>query len=587
MTTESRRNNGAMFDCIIRKGTVVDGTGSPPRRADVGIVRGIIQAVGDLTEAPCHRTVDAEGMLVCPGFVDIHTHADLSVHMDEHEDILTPMLMQGITTAIGGNCGLGAAPVTKEHRRDIVAYNEALAMRSLEEQISWNSMGDFLDRLERRGVILNLGMLAPHGVLRLPAMRPERRPAGADEVKDMGLLLDRSLEEGAFGMSTGLQYFPGSQSDTDELVALGGVIKRHGGVFTSHLRSYCHTLPQAIDEVLTVGRENDIHVQISHIYWQPYSKALTPVVKRLVTLGSFLYNRLGIPIPIEVGLKGQFAPIDRAISEGVSVGLDVVPSSQGFTELLAFFPPWVVEGGRDKAMERLMDPTIRLKIRHDIEHGEPDWPHRDAAGWSMNYFKMTGWGGVRVMSVSSEKNSSMEGMSFPELGKMIKKHPFEVMCDLLVEEEGKVMVFHTPTVPDDPFVARSMYYALFHPHVSITTDTILLGMGRPAHLFYDCFPRYLSFYAGDDKRISIPEAVRKCTSLPARQMGISERGEIKEGYAADVVVLDWDRLGTTATFHEPKRYPTGIEYVLVNGEIVVDEGVYQKGVMAGNIIRKS
>jgi len=587
MKTEPENRGGTSFDCIIRGGTMVDGTGAPPAKADVGIIGGMIQAVGDLSDASGARVIDAAGRLVCPGFVDIHTHTDLSIHMDEHEDILTPMLMQGITTAIGGNCGLGAAPVTKEHRRDIVAYTEALTMRSMEQQISWSSMGDFLDRMERRGVILNLGMLAPHGVLRLAAMGSERRLARDDEVAEMGRLLDRCLEEGAFGMSTGLQYFPGSQSDTDELVSLGGVIKKHRGVFTSHLRSYCHTLPQALDEVLTVGRKNDIHVQISHIYWQPYSKALTPVVKRLVTLGSFLYNRVGIPIPIEVGLKGQFAPIDRAISEGQSVGVDVVPSSQGFTELLAFFPPWVVEGGRDKALERLTDPAIRREIRRDIEHGEPDWPHRDRAGWSMNYFKMTGWGGVRVMSVGSEKNSRMEGMSFPELGRLTGAHPFEVMCDLLVEEEGKVMVFHTPTVPDDPFVARSMYYALFHPHVSITTDTILLGLGRPAHLFYDCFPRYLSFYAGEGKRISIPEAVRKCTSLPARQMGITGRGEVREGFAADLVVLDWERLGTTSTFYEPKRHPTGVEHVIVNGKVVVEGGVYRKGIMAGHILRKS
>ncbi|MBN1883401.1 MAG: amidohydrolase family protein [Deltaproteobacteria bacterium] len=587
MKNEHQKSGGTAFDCIIRGGTVVDGTGAPPRRADVGVVAGTIRAVGDLSDASSARVIGAEGMLVCPGFVDIHSHADLSVHMDEHEDILTPMLMQGITTTIGGNCGLGAAPVTKEHRRDIVAYNEAFVMRSMEERITWSSTGDFLDKMKQRGVTLNLGMLAPHGVLRLSVMGSDRRLAGADEVKGMGRLLDRCMEEGAFGMSTGLQYFPGSQSDTDELVSLGDVIKRHEGVFTSHLRSYCHTLPQAIDEVLTVGRKNDIHIQISHIYWQPYSKALTPVVKGFVTFGSFIYNKLRVPIPIELGLKGQFAPIDRAISDGMSVGLDIVPSSQGFTELLAFFPPWVVEGGRDKALERLVDPTIRRKIRRDIEHGEPDWPHRDAAGWSMNYFKMTGWGGVRVMSVGSEKNRHMEGMSFPELGKLVKKHPFEVMCDLLVDEEGRVMVFHTPTVPDDPFVARSMYYALFHPHVSIATDTILLGMGRPSHLFYDCFPRYLSFYAKNQGRISIPEAVRKCTSLPAQQMGITGRGEIREGFGADVVVMNWERLETTATFYEPKRHPTGIEYVIVNGKVVVDGGVYQKGVMAGHILRKS
>ncbi len=524
--------------------------------------------------------------VVTPGFIDIHSHADLSIHLADHEEILRPLVMQGITTFIGGNCGIGSSPVTDLHRTDILEYQEAFTMRPMEDRIRWDGIGDFLGKMEKRGITLNMGLLAPHGILRLAAAGSARRLVTADELSVMKRFLEQTLEEGAFGMSTGLQYFPGSQSDTEELVSLGSVLKKYDAVFTSHLRSYSHTLPQALDEVLTVGKTNDIHVQISHIYWQPYSKLLTPVVRGLVRGGSFLYNRVGLPIPIEVGLKGQFSPIDRAIAAGLRVGLDIVPTSQGFTELLAFFPPWLLDEGRRRALQRLSEPATRKRVRHDIEKGEPDWPHRDAAGWSMNYLKMTGWGGLRVMSVASRKNRGLEGRSFPEIGKDTGKHAFDAMADLLIEEQGKVLVFHTPTVPDDPFVARSMYYAWFHPHSSVTTDTILLGMGRPSHLFYDAYPRYLSRCCRDQKRIALPEAVRKCTSLPARQLGIKNRGEIKEGYAADILVMDWEKLSSTASFYEPARTPTGIERVFINGrEVVTPEG-YQKGVMAGKVMRK-
>jgi N-acyl-D-amino-acid deacylase len=575
-----------MFDLIIKGGTVVNGAGGEPFQADVAVLNGKIEKVGDLSNAKAVETVDAGGNLVTPGFVDIHTHADLSIHLEEHEDILMPMVMQGITTCIGGNCGLGAVPVTEENRKDIVAYNEAFVMRSADEEGRLWGLSEFLESIEKRGIILNMGMLSPHGILRLSAAGPVRRLLTADEKRAMAALLSKTMEEGAFGMSTGLQYFPGSQSDMDELLALGKILSKYGGVYTSHLRSYCHTLSNSIEEILTIGRENDIPVQISHIYWQPYTKYLTPFVKGFMKGASFLYNKIGIPIPIELGLKGQFKQIDEAIAEGQAVGADVVPTSQGFTELFAFFPPWVLEGGRKKALERISDPKTRMEIRKDIEGGEPDWPHTDRAGWSMNYFKMTGWGGVRVMTVPSEKNQYMEGQSFPELGKKLKKHPFDVMCDLLMEEMGRVMVFHTPTVPDDPLVARSMRYALLHPEVSIITDTILLGLGRPSHVFYDCFPRFLKLYVKDKNGLTISEGIRKCTSLPARQLGIFGRGEISEGFSADILVIDWDNLKSNSNFFEPANFPDGIEYVIINGKKVVTPDGYQKGVMAGEVLRR-
>ena len=211
--------------------------------------------------------------------------------------------------------------------------------------------------------------------------------------------------------------FPGLQSDLDELLGCGKVLKKHGGVFTSHLRSYSHTLDQALEEVFQVGLRSEVPVQVSHLYWQPYTKGLTAITKAAIQAGSFLYNRLKFPIPIEKGLEPKLQLIERKREEGLQVNFDMVPTSQGFTELFAFMPPYASEGSKSQALERLKDRTFRKRVLSDINNVEPLWPHRDGATWSFNYLKMTGWNGLRVMAVASEHNRWMEGETFPEIGK--------------------------------------------------------------------------------------------------------------------------------------------------------------------------
>jgi N-acyl-D-amino-acid deacylase len=386
-------------------------------------------------------------------------------------------------------------------------------------------------------------------------------------------------------MSSGLQYYPGLQSDTRELVQTGKVLKKYNGIFTSHMRSYCHTIDQALDEVFEVGRENDIRVLVSHLYWQPYSKGLTSIVQKLVKAASFAYNHLHIPIPIEKGLQPKINKIEEARNKGLDVFFDLVPTSQGFTTLFAFFPPYVVEGSKKQALERLQDKAFRRKILTDIETVEPDWPHREGASWSFNYIKITGWGGLRVMAVTLEKNSWMEGKTFPEIGAELKKSPMDAMCDLLVEEEGKVLVFHTPTVPDDPLAFRSMWKGMVHPLSMPATDTILLPFGRPSHVFYDCFPRFIDFFVKKKPLLSLEEAIRKCTSLPAEVMNLKGRGLLKKGNTADIQIIDPETLGTTANFYNPRVSPSGIDTVMINGQIVLEQGEFRDNVRAGTVIR--
>jgi N-acyl-D-aspartate/D-glutamate deacylase len=252
-------------------------------------------------------------------------------------------------------------------------------------------------------------------------------------------------------------------------------------------------------------------VQISHLYWQPYAKGLGWLTRNAAKFGSFAYNTLKIPVPIEKGLEDKIELVETQRRQGVDIAFDLVPTSQGFTELFAFLPPYVSEGSKSEALSRLEDKAFRKKVRHDILNVEPDWPHRDGATWSFNYIKMTGWEGLRVMAVMSDHNRWMEGRTFQEIGKSQGKEPFDALCDLLVEEKGQVMVFHTPLKPDDPFAFRSMWMGFTYPHSVPATDTILRPLGRPAHVFYDCFPRFIAFFTKQKPLLTLEEAIRKTT----------------------------------------------------------------------------
>jgi N-acyl-D-aspartate/D-glutamate deacylase len=576
-----------MFDTIVRNCTVVDGTGRPAYRGDIGIQGKALAEIGDLHEAVAKVDLDAGGRIAAPGFIDVHSHADLSLPFENHDEVLKPLVMQGITTFVGGNCGVSNAFIPEENRNANLSYIEKLSGQETEGVVRWKTPAEFMDLMEKRGLLLNTGLLAGHGSLRIAASGLVTRLLTPDEQARLEHFVEAAMEMGCLGLSTGLQYFPGLQSDTRELVGCGRVVRKYGGLFASHLRSYAHTLDLALDEVFLVGRECGIPLQVSHLYWQPYAKGFTSITKLALRAASFAYNTLHIPIPMEKGLAAKLKRFDAVREQGVDVHFDLVPTSQGFTQLAAFLPPYVLEGSREEALARIADTAFRKKVLHDIEHTEPDWPHRDGATWSFNYIKMTGWNGLRVMAVASERNRWMEGKTFPEVGKEQGKHPFDSLCDLLVEEDGRVMVFHSPTIPDDPAIFRSMWAGFMHPRSMPATDTILSPVGRPSHVFYDCFPRFLQIFVKQKKLLSLEEAVHKASALPAKVFGIEKRGTLEKGGFADMIVFDPERIGTQANFHEPRVHPEGVEHVFINGEAVVKDGAFQKGVLPGNVVRRS
>jgi N-acyl-D-aspartate/D-glutamate deacylase len=436
-----------------------------------------------------------------------------------------------------------------------------------------------------------MALLVPHGMLRISALGLEDRPADTGALEMMKRLLEESMEAGAFGLSTGLQYFPGLFSDTEELVKLSEPLSRRGGIFTSHLRSYtATTLGKAIDEVGEVAKANGIRGQVSHIFSIPWMGPLQPLaLKGLKWMCRHpeLTLKLTPDFALDMSMNVVLKRLEKNRKAGADIAMDVMPTTAGFTHLLAFFPPWVLTGNREKVLERLSDPAQRKEMLRDIEKGKPAWPHSGRNNWSLNIMRQMGWDAVTIMAVHGEKNKHLEGRLFTEIAEEQGKHPFDVMCDLLIEEDGQVLVFESMSEPDDAFTERYTFPALQDPGTMITTDTILMGVGKPSYLFYGCYPKFFGRYAGEKKLLDLPEAVRRCTSLPAGFFGIEKRGLVKEGYYADLLVMDPGSFRTEAVFRDPERFPTGLDTVIINGSPVVKGGDVVPGTLPGSMLRKT
>lgn len=579
-----------MFDLVLENATVVDGSGKAPYAADVGIAGARIEGIGDLKESEAARRVDVGGRMVCPGFIDVHSHADLSMFREDAAELLQPLVRQGITTCVGGNCGISLSPITDENREGLKTYLEVFTQMDFEAAIHWKGMDEFMERVDDKGVLLNLAVLVPHGMLRISALGMENRPADSAAMATMKRLLEESMDAGAFGLSSGLQYFPGIFSDTAELVELAASLSRYGGIFTSHLRSYTSsTLGKAIDEIGEVARSNGIRGQVSHIFSIPWTGPVHPIALRGL---KWLCRHPGFALKavpdfaLDMSMDLVLKRLDKNRKAGSDIAMDLMPTTTAFTPLLAFFPPWVLTGGREKVLARISDPAQRREMLRDIEKGKPTWPHSGRNDWSLNIMRQMGWDAVAVMAVHSDKNRRLEGRLFTEIAEEEGKHPFDVMCDLLIEEDGKVIVFESLSEPDDAFTERYTFPALQDPRTMISTDTILMGVGMPSFLFYGCYPKFIGRYVNDMKLLEMPEAVRRCTSLPAEFFAIEKRGLVKEGYYADLLVIDAAGFRTDAAFRDPARFPDGLDMTIINGTVVVEDGRPVPGAMGGRMLRK-
>jgi len=534
-----------MFDLAILGGMVVDGTGRPGLRTDVGIQGDRILRVGPVKKGEALREISAAGAVVCPGFIDTHSHSDI---MALAEPELLPKLMQGITTELLGQDGIGAAPINPESSGQ---WRQYLSGLSGDPPISWDwkSLGQYAERLSSAKTGTNMAVLIPQGNIRMVVMGMDNVPAEESHLRAMEDEVRKAMEEGAVGISLGMIYMPCIFSKRDELVRLFRISGRMGGFFVVHIRSGGDQLLESIDEVADIAREAEIPLHVSHF------KAA----------GKRNWHKMSLALEA----------VDRARQEGLDISFDIYPYTAGSTMFLAVLPPWALEGGVQKTLQRLRDSSLRNSIRHQFINPPP--PEPGGAAWE-NYVNNVGWENIVISSVESQKNQSWVGRSVADIAGEKGKDPSETAFEILLEEEGRVgMIIFSM---DEENVAMG----LRHPLGMICTDG-LLG-GRPHPRVYGTFPRVLGHYVRERKDMTLVEAVRKMTSLPARRLGLKDRGVLAEGMAADLVVFDPETVLDQSTYDNPRQYPVGIRHVIVNGVHSVENGQFT-GQRGGRVLKRT
>ncbi|MGH2378510.1 MAG: N-acyl-D-amino-acid deacylase family protein, partial [Candidatus Limnocylindria bacterium] len=489
---------------------VIDGSGAPARRADVGIRDGRVAAIAEGL-ASAGLVIDASGMAVAPGFIDIHSHSDESMFVNS---ALESALHQGVTTVVCGNCGGASAPVLGQAASEL---ERELARFDLER--TWTSFGEYAAAVERNGAAVNVCSFVGHGTLRMCVLGAEDRAPTAGELSAMKALLASALAEGAVGLSTGLIYPPSAYGMTDEIVALATVVRDRGGLYASHIRNESDALLDAVEEGIEIGRRSGVRVELSH------HKAS----------GKGNWGRV----------RESTALIERAQAEGIDVTADQYPYTASSTGLAVTIPNWAHAGGPLAMVERLRDPAVRLRIRDERVETGRNW--------------------TAIVIARAAKHPEWSGRSVADLAAAAGADPLEWTCDALTLHDGAIDIVHHSMSEDD------VRFVMAKPYVAIGSDSRAnapygaLSFGKPHPRSYGTFPRVLGRYARDERVISLEDAVRRMTSLPASRLGFAGRGLLRVGAPGDVVVFDPERVADRATYDDPHRYPDGIAHVVVNG----------------------
>jgi N-acyl-D-amino-acid deacylase len=526
------------FDTVLAGGFVVDGTGRDAFAADVGILDGRIEAVGDVRGADARERVDVTGSYVAPGFIDVHTHSDLAPLLgDEHLDLRLAPLRQGVTTEICGNCGFSVFPASPARDDDVLRYLQSVLGPNAR---SFAGLPEYRRALESDGCVTNLGTLVGHGTLRAGVVGFADRPADRSELQSIAAALREACEQGALGFSSGLIYTPGAYAPTEELVELAKVAAEHGIPYVTHMRDEMNGVDAAIDEAVRIGAESGASVQISHHK----------------TAGKLNWGHTAVTLE----------RIERARAEGVDVAIDVYPYTAGSTVLAALLPPWAGEGGVDRLLERLGSARELDRIRRDFEHGLPGW---------QKLVEPDGWGDVVVAGAS--RHPEFEGRSIAELAAANGVDAVELVGGLLLAENAQVTVVLHMMAEED--VAR----VIASPLSMIGSDGIPLP-GKQHPRWAGTFARIIGKYVRRDKLLTLEQAVHKMTQRSAERFKLRGRGVVAEGMNADLVVFDLAEFEDAATYAEPLTPPTGLVHVLVNGTFGVRDGVATGEGRAGRFV---
>ena len=530
------------YDLLITNGHVIDGTGSPWYAADVGIRDGRIAAIGRLAGAPAKQTVDAAGRIVAPGFIDMLGQSELTVLV---EPTLPSKIFQGITTEITGEGG-SVAPLD-----DRIIQADKVGYAHLKITPDWRTYAQYFARAEKQGIGINMAhFVGATQVRRIVLGDADRQPTAAD-LDRMKALVRQAMEQGAIGLSTSLQYAPAPYAKTDELIALASEAAKYGGVYATHMRSEAGAVLDALDEAIRIGREARIPVEIWHV------KAA----------GKRNWGRM-----TEIVAK-----IEQARRDGVDITADTYGYPAWFNSFSAFIPPWAHDGGDERLIERLKDPATRARIRADMLKA-------DDASWDNEWQEIAGPESVLIGAVQNADLKSIQGKTLAEVAALWKMDPIDALCEILIRDRAFTYVAVFGMSEPDVALAVAQPWVAFNNDSQGTAPTGLLGQEHPHPRAYGTFPRIIRKYVREDKLLTLEDAIRKMSALPAQKMRLADRGVLKAGMWADVVIFDAAALTDRATFAEPNQLSAGMDYVLVNGVPVIAAGK-ATGARPGRILK--
>jgi dihydroorotase/N-acyl-D-amino-acid deacylase len=540
LVTTSSCASGDRFDLIVANGWIVDGTGNPQRRGDIGVRGDRIVVIGDLASHAARRRIDATGLTVTPGFIDMLGWSDLKILADNRA---LSKVTQGITTEVTGE-GSSVAPQTAATIADNADYHASIGV-----DVTWHDLDGYFQAFEDAGSTINLATFVGATQVRKVVLGREDRAPSASELERMVALVDTAMMQGALGLSSSLVYAPASFADTDELIALARAARRHGGMYATHLRNEGAGFDAAFDEALSIAVAADIPVEIWHLKragqesWGDMPRAL--------------------------------ARIDSARAEGIDITADVYPYQASATGLSASIPTWAHEGGTDSLLARLQDPATRRRIRGELTDG----------GRAESFFRGAGGpGGVLIAGVLADSLQYVDGKSIASLAAAWAMDPIDALFELIIRDRANTGAIYFSMHEEDVRTAVAYPWTSFCTDYGAVAPDGPLSGERVHPRVYGSFPRVLGRYVREHRLLRLEEAIRKMTSQPAQRVGLSDRGLLRAGMAADIVIFDAGTIGDLATFEDPHRLSRGVQYVIVNGAVVLDDGMLTDG-RPGRVLR--
>jgi len=517
------------FDVLIRNGHLMDGTGSPWYSGDIGIRDGKIAALGRLHDATGRTVIDAKNLLVTPGFIDLLGQSEMTILVEPH---LPSKIFQGITTEITGE-GNSAAPLNER-----MIESDRPGLEHLKINPDWRTLAQYFARLERQGMGINLATYVGATSVRRFVIGDDNRAPSPQELAQMKQLVAQGMRDGAFGLSTSLQYAPAPYASTEELIALASEAGRYGGIYSTHMRSEQNAIMDALDETIRIGREAHVPVEIWH----------------LKTAGKTNWGRM----------KEVVAKIENARASGVDVTADTYAYTAWFNSFSAFVPPWAHDGGDTKLVERMKDPATRARIRKDMTTASTEWDNE--------WLAIPGPESILICVVQNPALRPLQGKTLAQAAAARHQDPIDALLDILIEDKAYTSVAVFGMEESDVALALAQPWVAIDNDSQGTAPTGILGQEHPHPRAYGTFPRILRKYVREEHRLTLQDAIRKFTSLPAQRLGLTDRGVLKQGLWADIAIFDPEQIRDVATFENPNQLSVGIQYLLVNGVPVIAGG---------------